>query len=113
MQVGSQQRSTSQFRFACELVRSGRIGQVRRVEIGLPIDPTAPMIRVSRFQVTWDPRTERFVNDIQADALLMRKERSPYGIQHLPAADKWQPTCPGVGARAGGGNMITVRPFIV
>jgi predicted dehydrogenase len=41
VQVGSQQRSTSQFRFACELVRSGRIGQVRRVEIGLPIDPTA------------------------------------------------------------------------
>lgn len=42
VQVGSQQRSTSQFRLACELVRSGRIGQVRRVEIGLPIDPTQP-----------------------------------------------------------------------
>jgi myo-inositol 2-dehydrogenase/D-chiro-inositol 1-dehydrogenase len=40
VQVGSQQRSTAQFRFACELVRSGRIGAVRRVEIGLPIDPT-------------------------------------------------------------------------
>jgi myo-inositol 2-dehydrogenase/D-chiro-inositol 1-dehydrogenase len=42
VQVGSQQRSTTQFREACELVRSGRIGQVRRVEIGLPIDPTQP-----------------------------------------------------------------------
>jgi myo-inositol 2-dehydrogenase / D-chiro-inositol 1-dehydrogenase len=42
VQVGSQQRSTTQFRFACELVRSGRIGAVRRVEIGLPIDPTQP-----------------------------------------------------------------------
>ena len=40
VQVGSQQRSTTQFRLACELVRSGRIGAVRRVEIGLPIDPT-------------------------------------------------------------------------
>ncbi|HEY5809570.1 MAG TPA: Gfo/Idh/MocA family oxidoreductase [Povalibacter sp.] len=40
LQVGSQQRSTSQFRLACELVRSGRIGAVKRVEIGLPIDPT-------------------------------------------------------------------------
>ena len=42
VQIGSQQRSSTQFRRACELVRSGRIGRVRRVEIGLPIDPTKP-----------------------------------------------------------------------
>lgn len=42
LQVGSQQRSTVQFRRACELVRSGRVGTLRRVEIGLPIDPTKP-----------------------------------------------------------------------
>jgi predicted dehydrogenase len=42
VQVGSQQRSMEQFRRACEIVRSGRIGRVRRVEIGLPIDPTRP-----------------------------------------------------------------------
>jgi myo-inositol 2-dehydrogenase/D-chiro-inositol 1-dehydrogenase len=42
LQVGSQQRSSAQFRRACELVRSGRIGKVQRVEIGLPIDPTKP-----------------------------------------------------------------------
>jgi len=41
-QVGSQQRSTKQFREACEFVRSGRVGRVRYVEIGLPIDPTKP-----------------------------------------------------------------------
>ncbi len=41
-QVGSQQRSWEQFRRACELVRSGRVGNVKRVEIGLPIDPTKP-----------------------------------------------------------------------
>lgn len=42
-QLGSQQRCNyAQFRKACELVRSGRVGRVRRVEIGLPIDPTAP-----------------------------------------------------------------------
>ena len=35
-QTGSWQRSVSHFRFACELVRNGRIGQVRRVEVGLP-----------------------------------------------------------------------------
>jgi predicted dehydrogenase len=45
LQVGSQQRSwgpNEQFRKACEFVRSGRVGRLRRVEIGLPIDPTAP-----------------------------------------------------------------------
>ncbi|HEU5079154.1 MAG TPA: Gfo/Idh/MocA family oxidoreductase [Opitutaceae bacterium] len=41
-QLGSQQRSTEQFRLACELVRSGRVGRLQRVEIGLPVDPTAP-----------------------------------------------------------------------
>lgn len=40
LQVGSQQRSMQQFRRAAELVRAGRVGAVRRVEIGLPIDPT-------------------------------------------------------------------------
>ena len=45
LQVGSQQRSwgpNEQFRKAVEFVRSGRVGQLQRVEIGLPIDPTAP-----------------------------------------------------------------------
>ena len=42
-QLGSQQRCNhTQFRRACELVRSGRLGRLQRVEIGLPIDPTAP-----------------------------------------------------------------------
>jgi predicted dehydrogenase len=41
LQVGSQQRSWEQFRRAAELVRSGRIGNVQRVEIGLPTDPTS------------------------------------------------------------------------
>ena len=35
-QTGSWQRSTANFRQACELVRNGRIGKVRRVEVGLP-----------------------------------------------------------------------------
>lgn len=42
LQVGSQQRSWDQFRRAAELVRSGRIGRVWHVEIGLPVDPTKP-----------------------------------------------------------------------
>ena len=35
-QTGSWQRSRATFRFACELVRNGRIGKVNRVEVGLP-----------------------------------------------------------------------------
>lgn len=39
LQMGSQQRSDPQFRLACELVRNGRLGQIREVYIGLPYDP--------------------------------------------------------------------------
>jgi len=45
LQVGSQQRSwgpNEQFRKAVECVRSGRVGRLLRVEIGLPVDPTKP-----------------------------------------------------------------------
>jgi len=45
MQIGSQQRSWGpheQFRKVCEFVRSGRVGRIKAVEIGLPIDPTKP-----------------------------------------------------------------------
>src|SRR5205809_7415346 len=38
-QIGSQQRSTVQFRYAAELVRNGRIGELKTVEVGLPGDP--------------------------------------------------------------------------
>ena len=38
-QIGSQQRSTPQFRYAAELVRNGRIGQLKTVQVGLPGDP--------------------------------------------------------------------------
>ena len=40
LQIGSQQRSMPQFRYACELVRNGRIGELRTIKIGLPIDPS-------------------------------------------------------------------------
>ena len=38
-QIGSQQRSSPQFRYAAELVRNGRIGKLQTVEVGLPGDP--------------------------------------------------------------------------
>ncbi len=39
-QIGSQQRSSTQFRYAAELVRNGRIGQLKTVQVGLPVDPS-------------------------------------------------------------------------
>jgi len=42
LQVGTQQRSSAQFRVAAELVRNGRIGRLHTVKIGLPGDPSGP-----------------------------------------------------------------------
>jgi predicted dehydrogenase len=42
LQLGSQQRSDAAFRLACELIRNGRIGKIREIYIGLPIDPAGP-----------------------------------------------------------------------
>lgn len=39
-QIGSQQRSSTQFRYAAELVRNGRIGKLKTVYVGLPGDPS-------------------------------------------------------------------------
>lgn len=39
-QVGSQRRSSSGFRQACEVVRNGRIGKLHTVKVGLPTDPS-------------------------------------------------------------------------
>ena len=47
-QVGSQQRSAREFRFGCELVRSGRIGELQTIRVGIGGGPTGG----------WDPDTE-------------------------------------------------------
>jgi len=42
LQLGTQQRSSPQFRIAAELVRNGRIGNLHTVKVGLPGDPSGP-----------------------------------------------------------------------
>ncbi len=55
-QTGSQQRSDNRFRLACELVRNGRIGKIKRVEAHLPGAPSGgpyPVVPVPS-DFSWD-----------------------------------------------------------
>ncbi|MCK4291701.1 MAG: Gfo/Idh/MocA family oxidoreductase [Planctomycetes bacterium] len=72
-QVGSQQRSDSRFRQACELVRNGRIGQLKTVKVGFGTDPgtdvTPPMPVPEELDydfwlgpAPWAPYTEKRVH---------------------------------------------------
>ena len=69
-QVGSQQRSEWRFRFACELVRNGRIGKLHTIRTGLPkgrtIRPQKPQPVPEGFdydmwlgQAPWEPYTPK------------------------------------------------------
>jgi predicted dehydrogenase len=59
LQVGSHERSRANARFACELVRNGRIGELRRVQINMPLDggrggiPPQPVMPVPE-GLDWD-----------------------------------------------------------
>ena len=44
VQTGSQQRSMARFRYACELVRSGRIGKLQTVKVGIDGNIDASML---------------------------------------------------------------------
>jgi myo-inositol 2-dehydrogenase/D-chiro-inositol 1-dehydrogenase len=72
-QIGSQQRSDARFRFACELVRNGRVGNLLTIKVGLPTDPSTepqPMMPVPESldydmwlgPAPWAPYTEKRVH---------------------------------------------------
>ncbi len=72
LQVGSQQRAWKQFHRACELVRNGRIGQVKHVEVGLPGDPSGG-----------DPTPMPVPADFQYEAWLGSTPSVPYTVDRV------------------------------
>jgi predicted dehydrogenase len=72
LQIGSQQRSWKQFHRACELVRNGRIGEVKHVEIGLPGDPAGG-----------DPKPMPIPAGFDYDAWLGSTPETPYTVDRV------------------------------
>ncbi|HPC95627.1 MAG TPA: Gfo/Idh/MocA family oxidoreductase [Sedimentisphaerales bacterium] len=77
-QIGSQQRSDSRFRKACELVRNGRVGKLHTVKVGFGIDPGCepqPVMPVPEWldydmwlgPAPWAPYTEKRVHPEKID----------------------------------------------
>jgi predicted dehydrogenase len=81
LQIGSQQRSWKQFYRACELVRNGRIGEIKHVEIGLPGDPAGG-----------NPTPMPIPTGFQYDAWLGSTPEVPYTIDRvMPLKDFSRP----------------------
>ncbi|MBT4815344.1 MAG: Gfo/Idh/MocA family oxidoreductase, partial [Lentisphaerae bacterium] len=98
LQMGSQQRSDQRFRFACELVRNGRIGEVKHVKVGLSkgramgVAPAMPVPKGFDYDMwlgpaPWAPYTQarchynfRFISDYSGGQMLN------WGSHHLDIA---------------------------
>jgi len=77
-QVGSQQRSSGNFRFACELVQSGRIGKVHTVRVFLPNGGTCG----------WEPNTSP-PNGLDWDLYLGPAPKVPYNKRRFLWDFRW------------------------
>ncbi len=73
VQTGSQQRSDNRFRLACELVRSGKIGKLETVLVGIPaVNWSGPPVPDS------DPPAE-----LDYDFWLGPAPKKPYNAKHV------------------------------
>jgi predicted dehydrogenase len=82
-QTGSWQRSKEQFRQACELVRNGRIGKVRRVEVGLPAGHTDFAKTKDQTAITDPPATLNY------DRWLGPAPEAPYCVARVHKNWRW------------------------
>ena len=81
LQIGSQQRSWKQFHRACELVRNGRIGEMKHVEIGLPGDPAG-----------WRRDSDARAPGFNYDAWLGSTPEVYYTVDPRHAAERFRPS---------------------
>ena len=72
LQTGSQQRSSDNFRQACEVVRNGRIGKLHTIRVGLPAD-----------YGTGNPATAAVPSNLDYDAWLGPQQEMPYAIDRV------------------------------
>jgi predicted dehydrogenase len=82
-QTGSWQRSEANFRFACELVRNGRIGKVHTVEVGLPAGHTDFAKTAGQEQIVPPPA------ELDYDRWLGPAPYTPYRPALLPKNWRW------------------------
>lgn len=82
-QTGSWQRSRENFRRACELVRNGRIGKVRRVEVGLPGGHTDFAKTKDQTAITDPPATLNY------DRWLGPAPEAPYCVARVHKNWRW------------------------
>lgn len=98
-QNGTQQRSSYAFRFACELVRNGYIGQVTEVVVGvggpvtydecnLPAQPVPDYLDYNRWlgQVPWRPYNAAYVGGWMAYRDCGGGEMTNWGAHHFDCA---------------------------
>ena len=76
-QTGSCERARPSARFCCELVRNGYIGNLKTMVIHLPTDQGHhDNVR----KLTWDPKTECFEGDDEANWLMTPVMRDPWTL---------------------------------
>jgi len=109
LQVGTQQRSSQSFRFACELVRNGYIGQLREVVVGvggppsfrdchLPAEPVPEWLDYDMWlgPAPWRPYNSAYVGGWMAYRDFSGGEMTNWGAHHFDIA-QW-----GIGAERSG-----------
>ena len=89
-QFGTQQRSSQEFRFACELVRNGRIGKVQTIKVGVPSGAGIATVPLPRVAVDGVAQRDRQVEDQRTRLTKIDPEPAPEWLDY----EMWQGPAP-------------------